>query len=616
MTQLKSTMWRLVAVTVGSLLSTVAAASTPTTRPAVWKGLDVTGHVREVGTATSHGLAVVFVSTECPISNRYVPQLNQLAKEADGAGVQFFGVISEESGTMKDAAEWGKKYGVEFPVLFDASGEWARRLSPLRTPEAFVLSSDGQVKYRGRIDDGWMTIARKREVVTTHELEDAIRAVAAGSEPKVSRTDAVGCAFEGWDKDGRRDGDVTWARDVAPIVYANCAECHREGEVAPFSLVKYEDVKKRAKQINEVVSEGIMPPWKPAEGYGCFVGERRLSADQRETVKRWVEGGAKEGNAAEAPAVPTWATGWRLGEPDVVVKMPDAFDIPAGGRDIYRAFVMPVELKEDEMIVGFEFRPGNPKVVHHCLLFMDETGKARKLDEADPGPGWRSFGGPGFTPSGGLGGWAPGALAERLPDGMGRPIHKGADVVFQIHYHPDGKPERDQSELALYFAKKPVTKVVGSVPLGRRDIDIPAGQTRYQRHQEVTLTQEMTVVGIIPHMHLLGREMKVTATEPSGRVVPMVWIKDWDFQWQGQYRYAEPLVLPPGTKIEMDAAYDNSDGNPSNPNKPAKEVRFGEQTTDEMCYCFLEIAAPDMQNYKQQRRDVVTQQIVRGILDR
>ncbi|HZZ43642.1 MAG TPA: redoxin domain-containing protein [Tepidisphaeraceae bacterium] len=578
------------------------------------KSTTLTGQVVEIGTARA--TAIVFIATDCPISNSYIPTLNTLAAKWSGQSVPFVGILSEPSLTRQQAADWAKSYSAAFPVIFDASGELARKFNPSKTPEAFVLARNGEIKYHGRINDAWAGLTHKRQSTSTNELDDALTAVVAGSDPKITTTDIVGCEIETWGKEGRRDGAVTWSQDIAPIIYANCAECHRPGEVAPFQLLTYQDVRKHAKQIVDVINDGIMPPWKPADGYGHFMNARGLTADERETIHRWVTSGAVEGDEVLAPPTPVWKAGWRLGEPDVVVKMSEPFNIPADGRDVYRAFVMPVDLKKDEMIVAYEFRPGNPKVVHHSLLFMDESGKARQLDAADPGPGWRSFGGPGFTPSGGLGGWAPGALAERLPDGIGRPIHKGADVVFQMHYHPDGKPEQDQSELALYFAKKPITQVVGTLTMGKRQIDIPAGDNHYTRQQSITLPEDITLVGIIPHMHLLGHEMKVTATSPDGKIIPLIWIKDWDFQWQGQYRYSEPLHLIKGTQIDMQASYDNSEANPNNPNKPPKEVHFGEQTTDEMCYCFFEVATSDASTFKKLRREIVTQQIMRSVFQR
>jgi hypothetical protein len=224
-------------------------------------------------------------------------------------------------------------------------------------------------------------------------------------------------------------------------------------------------------------------------------------------------------------------------------------------------------------------------------LYLDTTGQGRRLQAASGKAGYEAFGGIGFLPSGALGGWAPGAFPYMLPEGEGRPVKKGSDLVMQIHYHPDGRPHSDKSSVALYFAKGAVERVVGFVTLANRNIDIAPGDANYVRTKSITLPMDLTVEGITPHMHLLGKEMKVTATQPDGSLVPLIWIKDWDFNWQGQYRYAQPVKLPKGTRLDLRAVYDNSADNPSNPNAPPQHVGFGEQTTDEMCFCFLSIVA-------------------------
>jgi len=567
------------------------AASIAVPPVAKLKAMDVDGTVHTLAAAPgTRALVLAFIATECPISSKYVPELSALAADASRHNVEFYAVLSDPTLTRKAAVEYRKTYSISFPLLFDASGELARRFKPSTTPEAFVLTPDGQVQYRGRIDDRFPTIAKSRPEATTQDLRDAVAAVIAGRAPAEKQTTPVGCVFEAWNSASAMPEKVTFARDIAPIVYSNCTTCHRPGEVAPFSLMTYADVKKHAKQIATVVDDRIMPPWKPEIGFGHFTGERRLTADQIALVQSWAKSGAPEGNPADLPPTPQYGGGWTLGTPDLVLTMPESYTVPAGGRDVYRAFVLPTNVTEDKMVVAAEFRAGNPKIVHHALLFLDNSGKARELDAADPAPGYRSFGGPGFLPSGGLGGWAPGATASFLPDGMGRPMKKGADLVVQVHYHPSGKEDSDRSTVALYFAKKPATQTVFSWSLANRQIDIPAGEKSYRREASITAPIDLTLVGIIPHMHLLGREMKAWATLPNGEVLDLIWIKDWDFKWQDQYKYETPIKLPRGTRVDMYAIYDNSADNPNNPSNPPKRVHRGEQTTDEMCICFLELA--------------------------
>jgi mono/diheme cytochrome c family protein len=383
--------------------------------------------------------------------------------------------------------------------------------------------------------------------------------------------------------------DVTFNKHVAPILFKHCAGCHRPGEIGPFPLLTYKDAAKRADFLKDVTAERRMPPWKAEPNYGDFHDVRRLSDAEIKTLAAWADSGAREGDAKDLPPTPKFPEGWQLGTPDLVLKMPKAFAVPAGGRDVFRCFVIPTGLTEDRTVAAVEFRPGNRRVVHHALFFLDSAGTARKKAGDDPASSFASFGGVGFLPTGSLGGWAPGAMPRRLPDGTGLFLRKVSDLVLQIHYHPSGKAEEDQSTLGIYFTKKPAETRVSSVPLVNRRLYIPAGAERHKVTTSFTIPVDVHAMGISPHMHLVGREMKVVATLPDGKKQPLIWIKDWDFNWQGQYLFAKPLALPKGTKIDLEAYYDNSSKNLRNPNNPPKLVRWGEQTTDEMCLCFLQV---------------------------
>ena len=384
----------------------------------------------------------------------------------------------------------------------------------------------------------------------------------------------------------------TYAKDIALILWKNCAGCHRPGEVGPFSLLSYQDAAKRAADLVQVTSSREMPPWKPEPGFGEFHDVRRLTEAELKTIADWAQAGAPEGNPKDLPPPPKFAEGWQLGQPDLVLEAPAPFEIPASGEDVYRCFVIPIPIDADKTVAAVVFRPGNRKVVHHALFFLDKSGAARAKDEADAGPGYTSFGGPGILPSGGLGGWAPGAMPRKLPEGMGQMLRKGNDLVLQVHYHPDGKTETDRSTVGLYFNKTPARQVIGGLALRSRKIDIPAGDSRYHVTAETApLPVDAKAVGIAPHMHFLGKEIKVVAETPDGKTVPMVWIKDWDFNWQGQYQYLSPIALPKGTVLKLDAYYDNSAANPRNPSTPPKRVGWGEQTTDEMCLVGVQMVA-------------------------
>lgn len=539
-------------------------------------------------------LVCVFLSTECPIANGYVPELNRqfLALRDSKTGVHFFGVFSDPSTTRAVAAEHVTQFKYEFPVLFDSSGILAQALKPTHTPEAFVINASGKLAYRGRIDDLYADLGKKRTQATQHDLADAIAALLAGRAPAKMHAEPVGCLFEAGTKPVA-GSDVTYARDIAPILQANCVKCHREGEVAPFPLVSYADASKRAGQLARVTQSRFMPPWKPEPDFGHFQDERRLSDRELALIGDWAKAGAPQGNPADLPAPPRFTEGWQIGEPDLIVKMPEPFEIPADGRDVFRNFVIPSGAVEDKLVAAVEFRPGNRRVVHHSIFYLDTSGVARKKDAADPGPGYGSFGGPGFLPSGSIGGWAPGGTPQVMRDGVGRPLQKNSDIVIQIHYHPSGKPEVDQSSVGIHFVKqKPGTAVVPLMIVDRR-LYIPAGAAEHRMAGSYTLPHDVTFVGITPHMHLLGREMKVTATLPDGNVQPMIWIKDWNFNWQDQYQFAQPLRLPKGTRLDVTARYDNSDKNPLNPNIPPKTVTWGEQTPDEMFICFFLVSTDE-----------------------
>jgi hypothetical protein len=386
----------------------------------------------------------------------------------------------------------------------------------------------------------------------------------------------------------------TFNHDIAPILYENCSNCHRPGEVAPFALLTYQDAAKRAKQIADITQARVMPPWKATSGYGHFLDERRLTDQQIATIADWAKHGAPEGDPADKPTLPKFPNGWLAGEPDQIFKMTQAYSVPSEGPDQFRCFVIPLNADQDEYVKKVEFRPGNPKIVHHAILFLDTGGEARRR-ETSPGQGYSCVGGPGLDITGSLGGWAPGAMPSNARDGVAHTIKKGSDLVLQIHYHLDGKPEQDQSTVGLTFSKTPPTKGLTLMVLGNEKIDIPAGDSHYVIKASSVLPMDAEAIAIFPHAHYLCKDMKVDAHLPDGSVVPLIWIKDWDFNWQGSYRYASPVKLPKDTRLEMQYTYDNSAVNLHNPSDPPREVKFGEETTNEMGFAFvsLTLASPD-----------------------
>ncbi len=553
--------------------------------------LDLEGQVHRIGSGEGYqAVALVFMTTECPISREYVPELNRLAASVADQPVEFLGVISEPGLSRAAAVKFQKEFAIEFPLLFDASGELAQALRPSHVPEAFVLDADANVVYHGRIDDRYRELGKKRPEPTAHELADAMAAVVAGEPVAVAETENVGCPVE--PRRAAIDGDsVTYNRDIAPILHAQCVECHRPGEIAPFSLLTYEDAAKRAAFLAEVTETRLMPPWKAEIGHGRFLGERRLTDRQIELFTNWADAGAPEGDPADKLPVPEFASGWRLGQPDLVLEAPDSFTVPAGGEDIFQHWVIPIDIDEDKEIVAFEFRPGNPAVVHHAILFLDDSGRAREKDAETPEPGFTTFGSIGIPTSGIVGVWTPGMTPRYYSGGAGMTLKKGTDMVLQLHLHPSGKQEADRSSVALYFADKPVARKMSRSPfvVGSILIDIPPGEPSHEINTSVTLPAPVTLVSLLPHMHLIGKEMKLTATLPDGQEESLLWIKDWNFYWQDNYVYREPVRLPAGTKLDVYCRYDNTQQNPLNPSDPPERVFFGNGSTDEMCFGIFQV---------------------------
>jgi hypothetical protein len=381
---------------------------------------------------------------------------------------------------------------------------------------------------------------------------------------------------------------VTFSHDVAPILYRNCIACHRPGGVAPFSLISYNDAAKRAPLIATVTEKRFMPPWLPSEPR--FQHERKLTAAQIETLSRWAAAGAPEGNRAETPRPPQFPDGWQLGKPDLEAEMTAPFAVPAEGPDLYQCFAIPAPAAQDHYIRALDIRPGNPKVVHHVLLFQDFTGTARRRDT---GQGYPCFGTPGFLPALGLGGWTPGALPFQMPPDIPELLHGHSDLVLQVHYHPTGKPETDRTGLALYFTDRKPTRRAADIPLGSNHIDIPAGDSEYKVTDHFAVPVDVDAIAINPHAHYICKSMYGYAILPNGARRTLIRIPQWNFDWQQLYIYPAPVRLPAGTTVAMEYTYDNSDANPRNPNHPPRRVLWGPGSQDEMAGLHITVVPVD-----------------------
>jgi thiol-disulfide isomerase/thioredoxin len=551
---------------------------------------------------------VLFLSFDCPNSNGYTPTLLDLYKSYADKGVKFV-AVSETDLTAGELKAKVAEYKLPFPVFPDPKQATADVFKAQATPEAFVLDHNQVLRYRGRIDNMYSDRLRRNPKVTDHDLKDALDDLLAGKPVRTPVTKAVGCAIVSRDVVVKAPTTVTYHRDVAPILIKNCQTCHRPGEVGPFSLMTYKQAVAWAEDIKEYTANRKMPPWKPTAADFAFHNDRRLTDAEIKTLAAWADGGTPEGDAKDAPLPAKFATGWSLGKPDLILTPTEDFHLGPSGPDTFRCYVLPTDLPEDRYIIAYEVRPGNPRIVHHTLNYWDLSGRARGLeqkqkdkssaDDRDRGPGYSASMGVGFLPGtspradvpslGNFGGWAPGSVYRFLPEGTGYLLPKGADVVLQVHYHRNGKPETDRTQLGLYLAKKPVERPYRTIVLGSSSpfLMIPPGKADHKITRTAYLHADCTAYSVMPHMHLIGRSVTVTMTPPGGQKKTLVEIKDWDYNWQETYWFKEPLKLKAGTRLDIEAVFDNSAQNPNNPRNPPALVLFGEQTENEMLFGFF-----------------------------
>jgi peroxiredoxin len=545
-------------------------------------------------------IVMVVLNFDCPNSTGYAPALAELCRIYRDKEVAFLGLCPNEEEDATTIRKKAAEYELDFPVFKDDKLVAVKALEATITPEAFVLDQKFVMRYRGRIDNTYSARLKKNLKVSSEDLRNALEELLAGKVVSTPVTQAIGCPIS-LEKTAKNDSRVTYYRDVLPILHNHCQVCHRPGEVGPFSLMTYQQAVKWSTDIKQYTQSHAMPPWKVTEGV-AFHNERRLSNVEIATLAAWADGGTPAGDPTDAPKLKEFLEGWTLGKPDLVLSPKEDFILGPSGPDLFQCYTLPTSLPEDKYVIAIEVKPGNRPVVHHTLNFIDTTGQARKLEENahqkengltekgfDRGPGYRVAMGIGFLPRSTMAGWAPGQQAHQLPKGYGWLLTKGADVVLQIHYHRDGRVEKDRTQLGLYFAKKAegMKQYKGGIIPGRF-FAIPAGNDHFVVKGSVGVLQDCVLYTIMPHMHLLGRQIKVTLKRADGSPIQILLnIEDWDYNWQETYFLKTPLKLKAGDALEVEAVYDNSDKNPNNPNHPPRAVIFGEQSTNEMCFAFL-----------------------------
>ena len=511
-------------------------------------------------------LVVVFLGTECPLAKLYGQKLGTMEPEFAKRGVQFIGINSNQQDTLQELAGYGTKFGVKFPLLKDPGAKVAEQFGATRTPEAFVLDRDRVIRYQGRIDDQY-GVGSARDEATKTELVDAIEALLADQPVAMAATQPVGCLIGRRTPSASSDG-VTYAKDIAPVLQNRCVSCHREGQIAPFTLTEYDDVVAWADMCLEVVDEGRMPPWGANPAHGEFLNDARLTPEESKLLHAWVDAGTPEGNANDLPALRKFVDGWQMPKPDAVYQMPEEFEVPAHGTVPYKYFVWDPGFTEDKWVYGAEARPGNPEVVHHLFLFYIPPGQEKHRPE-DPLFNAIAAFAPGMPPIVG-----PEKYAVRIP--------AGSKLAFQIHYTPNGKATTDRSEAAVVFADpKHVEKEVKVAAAMNFKFLIPPFHPNYPISAEKKFKEDTLLYTLTPHMHYRGKAFRFTAHYPDGKEEILLDVPRYDFNWQIVYLLKQPKLLPAGTVVKLEGHFDNSADNPLNPD-PAQFVRWGDQTWDEM----------------------------------
>lgn len=559
------------------LAASVARAEPDLSKPVDSLGVaDFRGRIWEMKDfEQSQLLVVAYLGTECPLAKLYASRLQEIGDAYAPQGVAVIGVMSNRQDSIAEIAAFARRHGVEFPLLKDAGNRLADAMGAERTPEVFVLDRERKIRYWGRIDDQY-GIGYIKDQPASLDLRDAIDNLLENKEPKSPITRSVGCII-GRQKSVSADATVTFTNEVSRILNRRCVECHREGEIAPFSLDDYDESAGWADMIAEVVREERMPPWHASSEFGEFSNDRALTEEEKQTLYAWADAGAPQGNPDDLPEPPTFLTGWQLPrEPDLVVPVSlEPYQVPANGEVEYEYFTVDPKLTEEKWLLAAELLPGNRKVVHHILCFVRKKGSEQPLNAE------RGF----------LVGYVPGARVEQYPQGVAKRIPVDSELVFQIHYTPIGTPQEDQSQLGLVFADpSEITHEMITTSAVNPRFEISPYEANYK--VQAIIPEDLpnsTLLAFSPHMHLRGKAFRYELVGTNGDREILLDVPNYDFNWQTTYMLAEPREIPTGSRIACQAVFDNSAGNLNNP-APSKAVRWGDQTDDEMMIGYFHYA--------------------------
>jgi peroxiredoxin len=525
-------------------------------------------------------VVVAFLGAECPLAGLYGRRLSELQKEYADRSVAFVGIDSNRQDSMTDLAAYARRHQVDFPLLKDPGNKIADVFGAQRTPQVFVLDQSRSIRYAGAIDDQY-GVGFQRKKAEQRYLAEAIESLLNGKAVTASLTTAVGCQIGRVPKT-EPTGEVTYAKDIAPIFNRRCVECHRAGEIAPFPLVNYDDVMGWEDMIVEVISENRMPPWLASPEHGEFKNDARLIDVERDLIKTWVKNGSPKGNEADLPPNPTFAEGWRYRTPDQVIKMNDtAFDVPADGVVDYQYYVVDPHWDEDKYIVSAEARPDNRAVVHHIIAYLIAPGVDPREDHD------RRM----------LVGYAPGSPPTVLGEGLAIHVEAGSKLLFEMHYTPNGVAQTDLSYIGVTFTERDKVKnVVNGRAAINHKFTIPPQTDNYEVVAKYKSREDELLLRMMPHMHLRGKAFKYEAIYPDDRREVLLDVPAYDFNWQLSYELSTPKLLLKGTRIVCTAHYNNSASNRSNPD-PAASVRWGQQSWEEMMIGFFDVVPA---NYERQ----------------
>jgi len=545
------------------------------------------------------GAVIAFTTTDCPLARKWAPSLAALQDELAKAGLALIVIDVTPGQSEADARKTHAARGLKGPCLSDPSATLAAAFAAQSTTEAILVDRARTVIYRGAIDDQYALGAALPAPRATY-LADAIKALRAGTPPRISATSAPGCVIDAASTKAASTtpataitaeslppqvtGQVTWHNTISRIVQTSCLDCHRPGGVGPFALQSIDDVKKHTGTIRREVRRGSMPPWfaeAPAPGaHSPWANDRSLSERDKADLLAWLDGTQPVGNPAEAPVARTFASEWSIGVPDEILTTPEAVKVKATGTMPYVHARIVTEFTEDKWVQAFEVRPTAPAVVHHVLVFVipplkpGENAAQRFREAAEESRGFFAA-------------YVPGSTGTIYPDGFAKKLPKGSTLIFQLHYTPNGEATTDRTQLGLRFASAPPRHVMQTAGIVDHRLNIPPGAPNHKEGASLTSPADAFITAFMPHMHTRGKSMLYEITPPGGEKMTVLNVPRYDFNWQLSYRPREPIAIAAGSTIDVTAHFDNSDANPHNPD-PTKTVRWGQQTTDEMLIGYIE----------------------------